>query len=231
MLSVDEALKLITEHTPDPVVVEVPVTTTLVGSVLAEDVYSGEAVPAYRASIVDGYAVIAPESPATGPITKGVFPVTSITHANPGSGALTPLEPGTIARITTGAPLPPNANAVAMVEDTVLASSTPDGTEEATVEILTGDIKPGENVRESGSDVALGSRVLQKGDLITSVGGEIGLLAATGTKTVKVYKKPCIGVLSTGDELVEHNAPVTLQGGQIRDSNRPSLLSLSLIHI
>ena len=224
MLSVDEALKLITEHTPDPIVVEVPVTTTLVGSVVAEDIYSGEAVPAYRASIVDGYAVIAPESHTTGPSTKGVFPVASITHANPG-GSLTPLEPGTIARITTGAPLPPNANAVAMVEDTVLASSTPDGTEEATVEILTGDIKSGENVREPGSDIALGSRVLQKGDLITSAGGEIGLLAATGTKTVKVYKKPCIGVLSTGDELVEHNAPVTLQGGQIRDSNRPSLLS------
>lgn len=224
MLSVDQALDLITEHTPDPVVVEVPVTTTLVSSVVAEDVYSGEAVPAYRASIVDGYAVIAPESPTTGPSTKGVFPVASITHANPG-GTLTPLEPGTIARITTGAPLPPNANAVAMVEDTVLASSTPDGTEEATVEILTGDIKPGENVREPGSDIALGSRVLQKGDLITSAGGEIGLLAATGTKTVKVYKKPCLGVLSTGDELVEHNAPVTLQGGQIRDSNRPSLLS------
>jgi len=224
MLSVDEALKLISEHTPGPEVVEVPVTTALVGSVVAEDVYSGEAVPAYRASIVDGYAIIAPESLTSESSTKGVFPVASVTYANAG-GVLSPLEPGTIARITTGAPLPPNANAVVMVEDTVLASTTPDGIEEATVEILTGDVKPRENVREPGSDVALGSRILQKGDQITSVGGELGLLAATGTKTVKVFKKPCIGVLSTGDELVEHNAPVTLQGGQIRDSNRPSLLS------
>ncbi|PLB51056.1 molybdopterin biosynthesis protein [Aspergillus steynii IBT 23096] len=224
MLSVDEALQLITKHTPDPVVVEAPVNVALVGSVIAEDVYAGEAVPAYRASIVDGYAVIAPESPDLGPSTKGIFPVASITHANPG-GTLAPLEPGTIARITTGAPLPPNANAVVMVEDTVLASSTPDGEEEATVEILTGDIKPNENVREPGSDVALGSRILRKGDLITSVGGEIGLLAATGTGTVKVYKKPCVGVLSTGDELVEHDDPNKLYGGQIRDSNRPSLLS------
>ncbi|KAL4893585.1 hypothetical protein BDV59DRAFT_193063 [Aspergillus ambiguus] len=224
MLSVDEALKEISERTPNPVVVEVPVTTSLVGSVIAEDVYAGEAVPAYRASIVDGYAVIAPDSPTSGPSTKGVFPVASITHANPG-GILSPLEPGTIARITTGAPLPPNANAVVMVEDTVLASATPDGNEEATVEILTGDIKPNENVREPGSDVALGSRILQKGDLITSVGGEIGLLAATGTKSVKVYRKPRVGVLSTGDELVEHNDPAALYGGQIRDSNRPSLLS------
>ncbi|GKZ66080.1 hypothetical protein AnigIFM50267_010919 [Aspergillus niger] len=224
MLSVDEALKLISQHTPEPSIIEAPVTTALVGSVIAEDVYAKEAVPAYRASIVDGYAVIAPESPNAGPSTKGIFPVASITHANEG-GVLSPLEPGTIARITTGAPLPPNANAVVMVEDTVLASSTPDGQEEATVEILTGDIKPQENVREPGSDVALGSCILRKGDLITSVGGEIGLLAATGTQTVKVYRKPCIGVLSTGDELVEHNDPRKLQGGQIRDSNRPSLLS------
>ncbi|KAI9036361.1 bifunctional molybdopterin adenylyltransferase MobB/molybdopterin molybdotransferase MoeA family protein [Aspergillus affinis] len=224
MLSVDEALQLITKHTPEPVVVEAPVTTALVGSVIAEDVYAAEAVPAYRASIVDGYAVVVPESPDLGPSTKGIFPVASITHANSG-GALAPLEPDNIARITTGAPLPPNANAVVMVEDTVLASSTPDGKEEATVEILTGDIKPKENVREPGSDVALGSKILRKGDLITSVGGEIGLLAATGTRTVKVYKKPCVGVLSTGDELVEHDDPSKLYGGQIRDSNRPSLLS------
>ncbi|KAL4869254.1 hypothetical protein BDV12DRAFT_168167 [Aspergillus spectabilis] len=224
MLSVDEALKLISIHTPSPEVVEVPVNIDLVGYVIAEDVYAAEAVPAYLASIVDGYAMIAPESPSNGESTKGIFPVASITHANEG-GVLTPLELGTIARITTGAPLPPNANAVVMVEDTLLASSTPDGNEEATIEILTDEIKPNENVRQPGSDVALGSRILQRGDLITSVGGEIGLLAATGTKTVKVFKKPTVGVLSTGDELVEHNDPRTLQGGQIRDSNRPSILS------
>ncbi|PYH43938.1 bifunctional molybdopterin adenylyltransferase MobB/molybdopterin molybdotransferase MoeA family protein [Aspergillus saccharolyticus JOP 1030-1] len=224
MLSVDEALKLISEHTPEPNIIEAPVTTAIVGSVVAEDIYAAEAVPAYRASIVDGYAVIAPETPNSGPNTRGIFPVASITHANEG-GTLTPLEPGTIARITTGAPLPPNANAVVMVEDTVLASSTPDGLEEATVEILTSEIQPGENVREPGSDVALGSLILRQGDLITSVGGEIGLLAATGTRTVKIYQKPRVGVLSTGDELVEHNDPRKLTGGQIRDSNRLSLLS------
>ncbi|KAL4766026.1 uncharacterized protein BDW70DRAFT_40576 [Aspergillus foveolatus] len=224
MLSVDEALRLISAHTPEPEVIEVPVNIDLVGYVIAEDVYAVEAVPAYLASIVDGYAVIAPESPDDGQSTKGVFPVASITHANEG-GALAPLEPGTIARITTGAPLPPNANAVVMVEDTLLASSTPDGKEEATVEILTREIKPNENVRQPGSDVALGSKILQRGDLITPVGGEIGLLAATGTRTVKVFKKPIVGVLSTGDELVEHDDPRSLQGGQIRDSNRPSILS------
>ncbi|KAJ5747057.1 uncharacterized protein N7511_008753 [Penicillium nucicola] len=224
MLSVDEALSRINEQTPDPEIIEVPVTTSLIGSVIAEDIYAAEAVPAYRASIVDGYAVIAPDSGSTGPSTKGVFPVASITHANVG-GNLEPLQPGTIARITTGAPLPPNANAVVMVEDTTLDACTPDGKEEATVEILTADIEPGENVREPGSDVSLGSKILARGDLITPVGGEIGLLASTGTKTIKVFRKPRVGVLSTGDELVEHNDPRPLTGGQIRDSNRPSLIS------
>lgn len=223
MLSVEEALHKISEHTPAPTVIELPVNPSLVGSIIAEDVFAAEAVPAYKASIVDGYAVIATDTPA-GPNTKGVFPVASVTHANVGD-ALKPLQPGTIARITTGAPLPPNANAVVMVEDTVLASSTPDGTEEATVEILTGDIKPGENVREPGSDIALGSKILSRGVVISPVGGEIGLLAASGIRTVKVFKKPRVGVLSTGDELVEHDDPRTLTGGQIRDSNRPSLLS------
>lgn len=224
MLSVEEALRTISEQTPAPTVIEAPVNTSIVGSVLAEDVYAAEMVPAYRASIVDGYAIIAPNPDDANATTKGVFPVASITHANIG-GSLEPLQPGTIARITTGAPLPPNANAVVMVEDTVLASSTPDGTEEATVEILADDIEPGENVREPGSDVTLGSKILARGDLISPAGGEIGLLAATGTRTVKVFKKPRVGVLSTGDELVEHNDPRKLVGGQIRDSNRPSLLS------
>ncbi|OQE31402.1 hypothetical protein PENSTE_c001G03344 [Penicillium steckii] len=224
MLSVEEALLQISEHTPEPIIIESPVNTAIVGSVVAEDVYAAESVPAYKASIVDGYAVIAPDSTNNAPSTKGVFPVASVNHANVG-GSLSPLKQGTIARITTGAPLPPNANAVVMVEDTDLVSSTPDGTEEATVDILTGDIKPGENVREPGSDVRLGEKILARGDVISSVGGEVGLLASTGIRTVKVFKKPTIGVLSTGDELVEHDDPRTLTGGQIRDSNRPSLLA------
>lgn len=220
MLSVEEALQQVSKHTPEPTIIEHPVNTSIVGSVVAEDIFAGEAVPAYRASTVDGYAIIASDSQST----QGVFPVASITHATAG-GALEPLQPGTIARITTGAPLPPNANAVVMVEDTVLATSTPNGEEEATVEILADDIMPGENVREPGSDVALGAKILSRGDIISPVGGELGLLAATGTRTVKAFKKPTVGVLSTGDELVAHDDAQALTGGQIRDSNRPCLLS------
>lgn len=220
MLSVDEALKVVHDQTPNPITVQTPVDTALVGSVAAEDVYAAEAVPAYRASIVDGYAIVT--EPAGNP--KGKFTVASVSRAQAASMP-PPLQDGSISRITTGAPLPENANAVVMVEDTVLVETTADGTEEAVVEILTGDMKPGENVREPGSDVAAGSKILQEGDLVTAVGGEIGLLASTGTRSLNVFKKPRVGVLSTGDELVQHSDPVSLSGGQIRDSNRPSLLS------
>ena len=222
MLSVDDALKQIMEHTPPPIVTKAAVNEDLVGHVLAEEVTARESVPAFRASIVDGYAIIASNHVLV-PSTKGVFPVTSISHAQPGE--VPELKSGEIARITTGAPLPPGATAVVMVEDTVLRSKTDDGEEEKEVEILTDEIKPGENVREVGSDVETGTVIMKKGEGITAVGGEFGLLASVGTREVSVYKKPVIGVLSTGDEIVQHNREGNLRLGEVRDTNRPTLLT------
>jgi gephyrin len=220
MLSVNEAIKLIKEHTPPPQVVKAKVDGTLVGSILAEDVTAGEAVPAYRASIVDGYAVIAPED---GGSSKGIFPVASISHATPGE--IPPLEAGQIARIATGAPLPSGATSVVMVEDTVLTTMTEDGKEEKEIEILAEGVKPGENVREIGSDIKKGDVILRKGEEISAIGGELGLLASVGKAEVLVYKRPVVGVLSTGDEIVEHSKPGELRLGEVRDCNRPTLLS------
>ncbi len=220
MLSVEDATNMILDHTPAPETCLAKVDTSLLGSVLAEDVEATEAVPAYRASIVDGYAVIV--SP-DGPGTKGVFPVASVSHASPGE--IPPLKPGQIARITTGAPLPPGATSVVMVEDTVLKSMTADGKEEQEIEILTNKIKPNENVREIGSDIQKGELILKKGDQITAVGGELGLLASVGKAEVTVYKKPIVGVLSTGDEIVPHDRPGELRLGEVRDCNRPALMA------
>lgn len=221
MLSVDEALKLVKEYTPSPRVVRAKVDEALVGSVLADDVTATEAVPAYRASIVDGYAVIAPEG---GSSSKGIFPVASISHATPGE--ISPLKTGQIARITTGAPLPPGATSVVMVEDTVLKTMTDDGEEEVEVEILAQGVKPGENVREIGSDTKQGEVILRKGEEISATGGELGLLASVGRAEVSIYKKPIIGVLSTGDEIVEHSRPGDLRLGEVRDCNRPTIMSV-----
>lgn len=219
MLDVEEALKLIQEHTPAPVVTSANVNASLVGAVLAEDVKAAENVPAFRASIVDGYAVVVPKDGNM----KGLFPVTAVSHAAPGQ--VRELKEGEIARITTGAPLPPGATSVIMVEDTVLRSQTDDGLEEKDVEILAEDVKDGENIREVGSDVKEGSVILQKGEQISAVGGEIGLMAAVGTSTVKVYRRPVVGVLSTGDEIVNHDREGELRLGEVRDTNRPTLIS------
>jgi gephyrin len=220
MLSVDDALKLIEEHTPAPEMVTSKVDSTLVGSVLAEDVTARENVPAFRASIVDGYAVVAPQDGNM----KGVYPVVSVSHAEPGKD-MEPLKEGEIARITTGAPLPPGATSVIMVEDTVLKSKTQDGLEEKEVDILAENVQERENIREVGSDIKKDATILEKGEQISSVGGEIGLLAAVGVAEVKTYRRPVVGVLSTGDEIVEHNRPGDLRHGEVRDTNRPTLIS------
>ncbi|CAG8954675.1 hypothetical protein HYFRA_00004597 [Hymenoscyphus fraxineus] len=219
MVSVEEAMSLIKEHTSSPLVASAKVDGNLVGSVLSEDVTATEAVPAYRASIVDGYAVVA----QNGVSSKGIFPVTSVSHATPGE--IKPLRPGEITRITTGAPLPPGANSVVMVEDTLLKTMTEDGKEEKEVEILASDVEEGENIREIGSDIQKDSLILRKGEEISAIGGELGLLASVGRATVQIYKKPTIGVLSTGDEIIEHSRAGPLALGEVRDCNRPTIMS------
>jgi gephyrin len=223
MLSVEDALSKISEYTPEPLTISAPVDESLVGSVLARDVTARESVPAFRASIVDGYAIIASKHMMV-PSTKGIFPVVGISHAEAG-GEADELKLGEVARITTGAPLPPGATSVVMVEDTVLRSQTEDGKEENEIEILTADIEPGENVREVGSDVQSGDVIMKRGEGITVVGGEFGLLASVGTQEVEIYRKPVVGVLSTGDEIIPHDRPGDLRLGEVRDTNRPTLLT------
>lgn len=221
MLPVEKALKLILANTPRRKTAQTTVGGILIGSVLAEDVQAKEAVPAYRASMVDGYAIFVPEG---GPSPKGIFHVASISHASPGE--IPALPAGQIARITTGAPLPPGATAAVMVEDTVIKSLSDKGLEENEVEILTDKIKPNENIREIGSDIKAGDIILRKGEEITAVGGELGLLASVGKAEVVVYQKPVVGVLSTGDEIIPHDRPGDLRSGEVRDCNRPTLMAV-----
>lgn len=218
MLSVQDAIATILQHTPKAKEITIPVTAGLVDYIIAEDVPAKEAVPAFRASIVDGYAIVITEDGSS----KGVFPVASVSHAS--SDTVPPLQVGRIARITTGAPLPEGATSVVMVEDTILKSTTSDGTEEKEVEILTDAVKVNENVREVGSDIEQDSIILRRGDKIGP--GELGLLASVGIAMVKAFRRPIIGVLSTGDEIVQHDRPESLKLGEVRDCNRPATSSV-----
>lgn len=238
MLSVSEALSVIRQNTPSPTPIKASLEPNLTGSTLSSDVYASEAVPAYPASIVDGYAIHTDTLKSFPKDSKPTLPVASVSHADAASNP-PPLSLGSIARITTGAPLPANANAIIMVEDTVIASTKPTSTsstpssspphsqdeEESTITILTTSLGPSENVRSPGSDIALGSLLLKAGTTLSPLGGEIGLLAASGITSVPVFRRPRIGVLSTGDEVTDISHPGPLTGGMIRDSNRPSLLS------
>jgi gephyrin len=220
MITVEAALNLIKTNALTPEVIKLRVNEQLLGHVLAENVAAPDSVPAFRASIVDGYAI---RIPSSGIFEKGVYPVALVSHAQ--AGEIRELEEGEIARITTGAPLPPGSSAVVMVEDTVLTSQTEDGNEEKEVEILTSAIKIGENVREVGSDVNAGEVILRKGEGISTLGGEFGLLASVGVQEVAVYRKPVVGVLSTGDEIISHDTARDLKMGEVRDTNRPTLLA------
>ena len=222
MLSVADAVRQILNATPISQEVLASVDLRLVGHVLAEDVTAAEPVPAFRASIVDGYAVAIGEGSAGN--RKGVFPVVGVSHAvasNSEDGSV--LQDDQIARITTGAPLPRGAKAVVMVEDTVIRQKTSDQREEEQVEVLTDALQPGENVREIGSDIQQGEVILRAGAKLGP--GELGLLASVGRGKVSVYEKPVVGVLSTGNELVEHDRSGPLQQGEVRDCNRLTIMA------
>ena len=180
------------------------------GLVLAEPVLSAEPIPAFANTAMDGYAVQAAD-------TRGA-PVELEVVGTIGAGYDGDLHVGSgqAARIMTGAPIPDGADAVVKVE---LTSPAADAGDRVTVKAR---IKPGNHVRHPGEDVAAGERVLEAGTLVTP--GRVGLLAAVGAHEPAVHGRPRVGVLSTGDELVDGAGP--LRRGQIRDTNRPTLLGL-----
>ncbi|CAM0135363.1 unnamed protein product [Umbelopsis sp. WA50703] len=228
MISVEEGTKLIEEHAKILDTEVKQVDENVIGYVIAETVTAQEPVPGYRASIVDGYAVKVVKQlmiawyafPAEdGP---GSYPV--VTASTAGKSEDITLQPGQIARITTGGMIPDGADAVVMVEDTELLEASEDGKQEKIVKIHA-KLQIGENIREIGCDTPIGHTIAQSGDLISPVGGEIGVLSSVGVKQVSVFRKPQVGVLSTGNEVVNHTDTSELQAGQIRDSNRPTLLA------
>jgi len=174
------------------------------GCVLAQEVTSGVALPGFRNSAMDGYAVHSGDVSAASPAAPVRLPVVHDIAA--GSTASLSLGPGQSMRIMTGAPLPDGADAVVPVEDTDGALSTVTISASAT---------SGQHVRRAGEDVAAGDLVMSDG---TRLGPrQLALLAAVGLGEVWVTPRPTVVVVSTGDELIE---PGNRPGfGQVVDSN------------
>ncbi len=206
----DRVLKYVSDFTP--VETEEVALPESVGRVLADDVASDIDLPGFSRSTMDGYAVRAASTfgategnPAylniKGTVSMGESPTFSIGSEE-------------AAKISTGGMLPEGADSVVMVEHTEAIDDT-------TIEVYKA-VAPGQHIIEKGEDFNKGSVILSSGCKLRPQ--EVGLLAAFGHKQVKVFKKPVIGIISTGDEVV----PVDVQpdSGQIRDINTYSLSGL-----
>nr|XP_012149862.1 PREDICTED: gephyrin [Megachile rotundata]XP_012149863.1 PREDICTED: gephyrin [Megachile rotundata] len=213
MVSVEEALQMILKYV-EPLNNKSDEDLEKVhGKILDNDLYSKYDLPPFRASIKDGYAVLANDGKGKRKVLSG------IKAGSTASGIK--LQPGTCVRVNTGAPIPDDATAVVQVEDTKLIKKTYDNIEEEEIEITT-DVKYGQDIRPIGCDIKRGELILKSGTKLGAI--ELGLAAACGYKRISITSIPKIGVLSTGDEL---QCPGTaLMPGRIYDSNKVTLLSM-----
>ena len=203
MPSFEEARGIILSHIKPLGEETVPLMDAL-GRVVGRDILAPWDLPQYDNSAMDGYAVRAADCttlPARLTVT-GFLP----------AGADTPPEvaPGCAVRIMTGAPIPAGCNAVIPIEDTEVDDN---------VLTVSRKVQPRQHVRAKGSDVAAGTPVMAAGSGIRPA--EIGMLAAMGQALVPVIRKARVGILSTGDELIELGASPS--AGKIINSNALSL--------
>ena len=182
------------------------------GRVLSADVVSAENIPAFDRSIMDGYALNSADSFGASETLPAMLRV--VGEIKMGKAADITLKSGECAKIPTGGMLPEGADAVVPYEFTDLPSDD--------LCLCFQSLSPFRNVNRKGDDVAEGEAVLKAGTILSPT--SIGVLAAMGLETVKVFKRPKLGIISTGNELVEITEKPTY--GKIRDVNSHLLFSL-----
>lgn len=203
---VEEALDLLRARLTPVTGVERVALSRARGRIAAADVVAARANPALPNTAVDGYGF-------AGGRDAGAHRMPLVAGRAAAGDAPREVPAGHAIRVLTGAALPRGVDTVILQEDVRV---------EADHIVFSGPLKQGANTRKAGEDVVAGDTVLAQGRIITAA--DLALLAATGTSEVAVRVQLRVGVLSTGDELVE--AGEDANDGQIYDANRPLLLAL-----
>ena len=204
LIPYDEALQqLVDKVSPTQKVISLPLLEAY-GEVLAETQCSAINVPPADNSAMDGYAL------NTSDLAESEQTELVVSQRIAAGEGAAPLQPGTAARIFTGATIPDGADVVIMQEQVEVIGDT-----------IRFDIKPetGMNIRKLGNDIRSGDTILHKGCRLRAQ--DIGLAASVGLESLPVFEKIRVGMFLTGDELVEPGQPLT--AGKIYDSNRYTL--------
>lgn len=203
-IELEDALALIRSHTPSPDITELEL-EALSGEILAEPVRALHDQPPFPRSPLDGYAIRGSDS--TGASCHSPVTLRVIGKLCAGDGASFQVNPGEAVRIMTGARIPDNATAVIRQEDTDLGMGQVR---------LYASVKDGQNYCQQGEDYRSGDLLLKSGSPLSA--SAIALLASNGISRVRVYRKPRVAIITTGDELVPAGTP--LSPGKIYNTNR-----------
>ena len=185
------------------------------GRVLAQDVVATADVPPFSRAAMDGYAVRAADTSGATPTRPAIL--ACIEKVFTGQMPARTVGERQCTEIATGAPMPPGADAVVMVEQTAGDVSR--------IQIFAA-AEPGQNIGRQGADIKSGQTVMRTGEVLNA--SRVGALAALGLAHVDVYAKPRVAILSTGNEIVDPGQP--LEPGQIYDINRFTLAAVIAEH-
>jgi len=207
---------LLSQIKGDPISVENLPTVDAIGRILAQDVISPQDLPNFIRSTVDGYAVRSKDTHGASESIPGYLKV--VGEIQMGEEANVEMEVGECVLIHTGGMIPEQADAVLMVEYTQT-------TKRDEIEFYR-SVSVGENVIQIGEDIRMGEIVLEKGKKLRP--SDIGGLMALGIEQILVTQRLTIGILSTGDELIDHTEPY--KKGKIRDINSHTLGAVLVSH-
>lgn len=235
MISVDEAIKIILDQA-QILEIESVFYLNALNRISAEDVIARDPLPPFAASVKDGFALKLTNEQKdylSNKVTDAKFLFDVIGAANAGDDILNiDLKEGQCVKINTGAPVPLKCDLVIQIEDTISIEKD-ENNRDRKIEIVSSSgcggsgahsakisLKIGQDIRPIGFDIKKGEVVVKKGSVLKEA--QIGICATVGALNLKVFRQPIVGLVSTGNELVDPK-DAQLSSGKIRDSNKSLL--------